>query len=62
MDYALLGALVALAAGLFVYALYSAGSPDARDDGRHAPPPPMTNAEKLDALGRAVARARTYRL
>jgi hypothetical protein len=60
MDYALLVALVALAAGLFAYAVWSAGSP--AHDERHARPPALTNAEKLDALGRAVARAKTYRV
>jgi len=60
MDYALLAALIALAGGLFVYAVWSAGTP--AHDERHARPPALTNAEKLDALGRAVARARTYRL
>ena len=60
MDYALLGALVAVAAGLFVYAIWSAGAPPDRGD----TPAPMrlTNAEQLAALGRAVARARTYRV
>jgi len=60
VDYALLGAMVAVAAGLFVYAVYSAGN-EAPDD-RHAKPAPLTNAEKLAALGRAVARARSYRI
>lgn len=60
MDYALLGALIAVAAGLFVYAVWSAGT-DSPDE-RHAKPAPLSNADKLAALGRAVARARTLRL